>query len=69
MLSFYLFFYLHKEYDSSNLFATSEYQYMATLNFVCNGTNKFTKQVDQSLMNFYLIDGFSYLLQICMPHI
>ena len=30
--------------------------------FVYNGTNKFTKQVDQSLMNFYLIDGFMYIL-------
>ena len=30
--------------------------------FVYNGTNKFTKQVDQSLMNFYLIDGFMCIL-------
>ena len=40
------------------------YQYSATLNFVSNGTNKFSKQVDQSLMNSYLIDGFIYSLQI-----
>ena len=30
---------------------------MGTLAFVYDGTNKFNKQLDQSLMNFYLIGG------------
>ena len=44
----------------------SQNGYLATLDFVCNGTNKFSKQVDQSLMNSYLIDGlYLFITNTC----